>query len=198
MLDCTRPQGSPVIDPRSGFGVNRSLPLSASFSSLFFPPAYMPQESNVTDLRTGFPATGWFKKKKKMFFDLPDPRVQRHRPPFWRFSMSRRCSPQAVYSRPPPLIWFSRTLPCAYFALTTIGPGCPTTWGQPNHGEVISVLGVLVCYFGSTTVASARLLSFRLQNRGDIVPSGVFGVCPPALSPPIARSPPFVQATKTW
>ena len=40
--------------------------------------------------------------------------------------------------------------------------------------------------FGIYTAASARLLSFRLPNRGDIVPSGVFGVCLPSLLlPPI-------------
>ena len=38
---------------------------------------------------------------------------------------------------------------------------------------------MLACHLGSITAASARLLSFRLPNCGDIVPSGVFGVCPP-------------------
>ena len=40
-------------------------------------------------------------------------------------------------------------------------------------------LGVLVRYLGFIIAASARLLSFRLPNRGDIVLSGVFGVYPP-------------------
>lgn len=33
-----------------------------------------------------------------------------------------------------------------------------------------------VCLLGSITAASGRFLPFRLPNRGDIVPSGVFGV----------------------
>ena len=45
---------------------------------------------------------------------------------------------------------------------------------------------MLVCYLGSITAASARLLSFRLPNRGDLVPLGVLGVSLPSLlSPPI-------------
>ena len=44
---------------------------------------------------------------------------------------------------------------------------------------------MLVCHLGSITAASGHLLSFRLPNRGDIVPSGVFGVCLPSLSAPI-------------
>ena len=50
-----------MIYPHSGAAANRSFPLSAHFSSLFFSPAvYMPQGANVTDLHTGFLATGWF------------------------------------------------------------------------------------------------------------------------------------------
>ena len=45
---------------------------------------------------------------------------------------------------------------------------------------------------------SRRFLSFRLPNRGDIVPSGVFGVCLPSVYHRRFRSPPFVQATEPW
>ena len=51
------------------------------------------------------------------------------------------------------------------------------------------------CYLGSVTAASACLFSFRLRNRGDIVPSGVFGVCLLSYHHRF-RSPPFVQATE--
>ena len=85
-----------------------------------------------------------------------------------------------------------------------------------------------VCLLGSITAASGRFLPFRLPNRGDIVPSGVFGVFFP-LSPPIPlaffrsgdrtvviscllgpfsvyppfcrrrfRLPPFIQAVESW
>ena len=49
--------------------------------------------------------------------------------------------------------------------------------------------------FGSITAASERFLSFRLPNRGDIVPSGVIGVCLPSVYRHGFRSPSFVQAT---
>ena len=55
--------------------------------------------------------------------------------------------------------------------------------------------GVLVCYLGYITAASGNLFSFRLPNRGDIVPSGVFGVCLPSVYHHRFRSPSFVQAT---
>ena len=58
---------------------------------------------------------------------------------------------------------------------------------------VKSVLGVLVCHLGSITAAFGRLVSFRLPNRGDIVPSGVLGVCFPSLCHHRFRSPPFVR-----
>ena len=44
---------------------------------------------------------------------------------------------------------------------------------------------MLVCHLGSIAAASGRRLSFRLPNRGDIVPSGVLGACLSRLSPPI-------------
>ena len=54
-----------------------------------------------------------------------------------------------------------------------------------------------VCLLGSITTASGRFPSFRLPNRGDIVPSGVFGVCLPSVYHHRFRSLSFVQATFT-
>ena len=45
----------------------------------------------------------------------------------------------------PPSTWFSRMLACAYFALTTIGAACPTTWRPPNRGEIICCFRCALC-----------------------------------------------------
>ena len=63
---------------------------------------------------------------------------------------------------------------------------------------VKSVSGVLVRHLESMTAASGRLLSFRLPNHGDSVPSGVLGVCFPSLCHHRFRTPLFVQATEPW
>ena len=99
----------------------------------------------------------------------------------------------------PPSTWFSRMLACAYFSPTKIGPACPTTWRPPNRGAIgfcySCALYFELCLLGSVTAASGRFLSFRLPNRGDIVPSGAFSVCVSSDYHHRSRSPSFVQAT---
>ena len=67
---------------------------------------------------------------------------------------------------------------------------------QHIHNKVF-VLGVLCMHFGISH-SSFRPLPFRLPNRGDIVPSGVFVVCLPSVYHHRFRSPSFVQATEPW
>ena len=96
----------------------------------------------------------------------------------------------------PPLTWFLRMLACAYLSLTKY------RFRLPHYVEateswlnrfLISVC--FVCHLGSITAASGRFLSFRLPNRGDIVPSGLLGVRLPSVYHPRFRSPSFVQVT---
>ena len=90
----------------------------------------------------------------------------------------------------PPLTRFSRMLACAYFPLLPSVPPAPRLGG---HRFVVQY-----AFLGSITAASGRFLSFRLPNRGDIVPSGVFGVFLPSVYHRRFRSPSFVQATEQW
>ena len=139
----------------------------------------MPQGFNVTDFRTGFTAHRLVHVDRFFLlfvFDTPDDTVQRHRPPSWPFSMSRLCSPQAVYSRPPPSTWSLHILACLLSPRHRSRLPHYVETAEPWRNSLV-FLGVLVCHLGSITAASGRLPSFRLPNRGDIVVAGVFGVC---------------------
>ena len=149
----------------------------AHFSSLSFRRHTCPKRSTLPTSVLALQPTGWFLLTFffVFVFDIPDDRVQRHGPPSWRFRMSLLCSPQTVYSRPPPSTWSLNLFACAYVSLTTIGPACATAWRLPNRGEK--------CFRFTS-------LSFGIYHRrfrppplvqaaepSDIVPSGVLGVC---------------------
>ena len=149
----------------------------------------MPQGFNVTGFRTGCTAHRLVPVDRFFcFFDIPDFRVQRRRLPSWIFSTSRLCSPLVPSTFDPAFDLVFAYVSMCLLSLATISPACPTTWRPPNCGEIVFLLEVcFVCRLGSITAASGRFPPFRLPNRGDTVPSGVFGACLPSfcLSPPI-------------
>ena len=97
----------------------------------------MPQGSNVSDLRAGFAATGWFMLTVLCYlfsiyltlgFNDTNPR-----PGF------SECPDFAVHR--PSALDPAFDLVFAYvsmylLSLATNGPACPTTWRQPNRGEI--------------------------------------------------------------
>ena len=119
-------------------------------------------------------------------------RVQRHRPPSWLFSMSRLCSPQTVYSRPPPSTWSLHMLACADFSLTTIGPACPTTWRPPNRGETVFCFRCALYAFWDLS-PPLPAASFRSGYRTMVILC--LRVCLVCVR---FRSPSFVQAAEPW
>ena len=138
----------------------------------------MPQGFNVTGFRTGCTAHRLVPVDRFFcFFDIPDFRVQRRRLPSWIFSTSRLCSPLVPSTFDPAFDLVFAYVSMCLLSLATISPACPTTWRPPNCGEIVFLLEVcFVCRLGSITAASGRFPPFRLPNRGDTVPSGVFGV----------------------
>ena len=92
--------------------------------------------------------------------------------------------------RPPNLGEIVFCFRCALYAIWDLSPPLPASFRSGCRTVVILCLRVcLVCVFLlSITTDSARLLSFRRPNRGDIVSFGFVQRVLPLLPPPIPSS----------